>query len=71
MHLKFIINKYYDKKFVSDKKTLDYIEREYKNSIEQLEKSRKEYQESWDSINNKFSNSSKLLILASLFFNSF
>ena len=56
MHLKFIINKYYDKKFVSDKKTLDYIEREYKNSIEQLEKSRKEYQESWDSINNKFSN---------------
>ena len=55
MKLKFIIDKNYDKVFVKDKKSLEYIDNQYQASLKFLELTKELYQKSWDEINDDFS----------------
>lgn len=55
MKLKFILDKDYDKGFVKDKKTLEYIDNQYQSSLKFLESTKELYQKSWDEINDDFS----------------
>ncbi len=54
MKLKFIIDKKYDRRFVSKDKIAEF-NRHYKLNSKYLEYSRKEYQESWNEIGREFS----------------
>ncbi len=55
MKLHFVINKEIDESFVKDKKTLNFIDDQYKNSGKFLELTKDLYQKSWNQINNEFS----------------
>lgn len=55
MKLKFIIDKDYDKKFIKDKKSLEYIDNQYQSSFRFIELTKELYQKSWDEINDDFS----------------
>lgn len=54
MRLKFIIDKKYDKFFATNKKDLQYLEDQYKTGLFYLNYTKKEYQKSWDIINDDF-----------------
>lgn len=54
MKLKFIIDKEYDKKFCS-KKQLKDLNEQYELILDKLKYSQKEYQKSWNEINDEFS----------------
>lgn len=54
MKLSFVIDKRYDKQFVRDKKTLLYLEEQYKKIQQDLKISQKNYQNSWNEINDDF-----------------
>lgn len=60
MKLKFVVDKIKDKEMTSwvgcSKKTLDYMENQYKTSKRFIKLSQKLYQKSWDEINDDFSN---------------
>lgn len=56
MQLKFIIDRNYDKKFTKSKEQLKDLESQYKLILKYMKYSRKEYQKSWDEINDIFSN---------------
>jgi hypothetical protein len=56
MKLKFTIDYSYDKKFVRSKRQLRYLVSKYRPLLRYLKYSQKEYQKSWDEINDKFSN---------------
>jgi len=55
MKLKFIIDQNYDKKFVNNKKELKELETQYPIELRYMKYSQKEYQKSWDEINDIFS----------------
>jgi hypothetical protein len=55
MKLKFIIDEEYDKSFIKDEKTLQRADELYKSSLKYIELTKKLYQDSWDEINNDFS----------------
>jgi hypothetical protein len=55
MKLKFILDKKYDKGFVKDKTTLQYMDNQYKTSLKFLKLTKELYQKSWDEINDDFS----------------
>ena len=55
MKLIFTINKDYDKSFVTDKKTLEYVDMQYQMASRFLKLALELYQGSWDEINNEFS----------------
>ena len=55
MKLKFIIDKNYEKQFIKDKATWQYIDEQHKSSLKFLELTRDLDQKSWDEINDEFS----------------
>jgi hypothetical protein len=55
MKLKFIIDKQYDKEFVS-KAHLKEFNQQYRLNLKYMKYSQREYQKSWDEINDEFSN---------------
>lgn len=55
MKLKFIIDKEYDKKYVTSKKQLEDFEEQYGLIMKNMKYSQKEYQKSWDEIGQEFS----------------
>lgn len=55
MKLKFIIDKEYDKKYVTSKRQLKDLEEQYSLIMANMKYSQKEYQKSWDEIGQEFS----------------
>lgn len=54
MRLKFIIDKEYDKSFITTKKDLQYLCEQYNTGLLYLNYTKREYQKSWDIINDDF-----------------
>jgi len=57
MKLVFVINKESDKSYAKDPKIIEYIDEQYKSKsqIKSLETAKKQYQKSWNEINDEFS----------------
>ena len=55
MKLKYIIDKEYDKSFVTSKEVKRKFNERYNKSLKYLKQTQKLYQKSWDEINNEFS----------------